>query len=528
MKLNKLAAASALVFAGLSGQAMATLNAGDTTPFVAAATPAIDVYLSGASAPQNILGALAATLFGANTNSTTFNNYFILYDNAVSGAVGASYRAYQGRLIQNFTINGNTLTAGTMVRLTDRAKGGSVWGVNPLGRSMSVYVSSEVRPAGSTDPNLAVASALGQSKGLVAWMPITAANCTAAPAGSDHGYRCGEQGNDDAKHPNGNVFPSRYIDGRLPDFGVSDVEPRMFKDPLNVEFGQTALENPAVLTPFAVSGLLFGVAATPTVPTAINFNRAILSGLLSGDITDWTTLDSTLGGNTQVVICRRVQGSGTQATFNAYANNFPCGTASLYGSGSTTPLRMSDSAGYDDSVAGTITVDPSLGLTVIENPSSGNVRTCLQRANAGGVHSFTSDDGRAVTVNFGAGGYRAIGNLSFDSAPTADWSFRTLSGVVGDKANMRSGAYDFWSELSMQYHPTIYSAFPPNKRTFIDLFINRAGDPAVLNAISSTQLRNATAALPISYVPDEVTATGQNVTRVTRFGNSCSPLRRVY
>ncbi len=492
MKLNKLAAASALVFAGLSGQAMATLTAQDLTdgPFHANTTPVVDVYLTGASAPQNILGALAGQLFGANTNSTTFNSYWIMYDNGVSGSIGASYRTYQGRLVANITdpVTSTTINAGTMVRLSHRAKGGSVFGVNPVGLAQQI-----------------------------AHMPATSTNCSAAPAGQDHSHRCGEDGND------------LTLTGRVPDFGVSDVEPRMFKDPLNVEFGQSALANPGILNSKPVNGLLFGVAATTTVPTTIEFNKPITAGLLTGDIADWTQLDASLTGNTQVVICRRVQGSGTQATFNAYFNNFPCGTASAYGSGSTNPLRMADSAGYDDSVPGTITVDPSLGITVIENPSSGNVRTCLQRANAGGNHTFTSDDGRAVTVAFGAGGYRAIGVLSFDSAPTADWSFRQLSGVDGTKASMRSGKYDFWSELSMQYLPSQYATFSAQKKAFIEIFRTRAGDPAILNQISNTALRNATAALPIDYVPNETVGDpGTNVTYVTSFGNSCAPKRRVY
>jgi hypothetical protein len=38
---------------------------------------------------------------------------------------------------------------------------------------------------------------------------------------------------------------------------------------------------------------------------------------LSGLTQDWTSVDASLTGKTQVVICRRVQGSGTQTTYNA-------------------------------------------------------------------------------------------------------------------------------------------------------------------------------------------------------------------
>jgi hypothetical protein len=101
----------------------------------------------------------------------------------------------------------------------------------------------------------------------------------------------------------------------------------MFKAPLNVE-GNAGQLSPAELghpdVPTAVSGLLFGIPATTSVPNGINFTRGLYSSLLSGLTQDWTSVDSSLTGNTQVVICRRVQGSGTQATYNAYFNNFPC------------------------------------------------------------------------------------------------------------------------------------------------------------------------------------------------------------
>jgi hypothetical protein len=65
-----------------------------------------------------------------------------------------------------------------------------------------------------------------------------------------------------------------------------------------------------------------------------------------------------------------------------------------------------------------------------------------------------------------------------------------------------------------------------NKRAFIEEFIRRAGDPAILNTITNVQLKNATAALPLAYVPDETTAEGLNTMYVTHQGNACSPVVR--
>lgn len=534
MKLKKLAVASAMAVAALSGQAMAA------APGIAT-TPDIDVYLTGASAPQNILGALAETMFGANP-AGTFNNYHVFYDNG--STKGAFYRAYYGTLQIPLVTgpastvgSGYTIPIGTKVRLINRNKGGSVWGVDPVARAQNI-----------------------------AWMNPTSGSCTLQTNTSlAYQYLCAESGSD--------TNPAD-VNNRVSDFGVSDVEPAMFKETLNVEGSahELSVTELGKLTPTSVSGLLFGLPATTSVPSTINFTRGLYSALLSGVITDWTTVDANLTGKTQVVVCRRVQGSGTQATYNAYFNNFPCAAGSKV-PGVLAPLRMADSADRAEdsnpfigngtngtlgvSYAGTITVNPDAGLTVVENSTSGNVRTCLEKAQTGGTHTvdYLTDSGenKLVKVNFATGGgYRAIGTLSFDSTPTANWSFRTLNGITGTKTTLRNGNYDFFSELSLQYNNTGHNDYYPiagrndttnwvftpptsgsatyvkNKRAFIEEFIRRAGDPAILNAITIVQVKNATAALPLSgdYVPDEITPNGLNTMYVTHQGNACSPVVR--
>jgi hypothetical protein len=544
MKLKKLAVASAMAVAALSGQAMAAAPG-------AFDTPDVEVYLTGASAPQNFMGALAATLFGANTSG--FNNFHVYYDKPASGTTGASYRAYYGALQSAFTVNSPTvgsvtLPIGTKVRIINRAKGGSVWGVDPVA-TRDRNGDGDVTDAGDTPLP-------------IAWMPVVAASgstgCTTV-SGQAWEYECTESGNDSNQADAGN---------RLPDFGVSDVEPPMFKFPYNLEpisltLGQLEGFELNTLTWTPTSGLLFGLPATGAVPSGINFNRALYTALLSGLITDWTQVDNTLTGNTQVVVCRRVQGSGTQATYNAYFNNFPCATNSLV-AGTQPPLRMVDSAGYTETST-TITVDPTQGLTVIENPSSGNVRDCLSKAMNGGTHTFTyttdANVKKTVSVNFGPvwdqtdndpprPSYRAIGVLSLDSTennpgtgtnPAGTWSWRAMQGVLPSKTTLRNGQYDFFSELSLQINNEGYASnnttwvkSPLNsgsstalkqKRAFMELFIQRAADPAILATMTGA-VGNATAALPLQYVPDETTSSGLNTMYVTRQGNACSNVVR--
>jgi hypothetical protein len=527
MELKKLAVASIVTVATLSGQAIASTPGINTTPD-------IDVYLTGSSSVQNLVRNLVETLFGANAPGT-FNNYHVLYDNG--STIGTNYRAYYGALqsalvVNSPTVGSVTLAGGTRVRLIHRAKGGSVWGVNAVARAQNI-----------------------------AWMNPTSSNCTLQTNTSlAYQYLCAESGSDtNAADPN----------NRISDFGVSDVEPPMFKATLNVEGNAAALSVTELdkltyggsIPGDVTSGLLFGIPATTSVPAGINFTRSLVSSLLSGFIQDWTTVDAGLTGKTQVVVCRRVQGSGAQAIANAYFNNFPC-AASSHVPGVASPSRMSDSASATET-ASTITVNPDAGFTIIENPTSGKVRDCLVKAVNGGAHSFThlTDSGvyKIATVNFGIGGYRAIGILSLDSTPNTNgsgstqpntWDFRQLNGMAPTKTNLRNGNYDFFGEQFFQYNNTGHNNYYPiagfndttnwavtsvnssspahvkNKRAFIEVFIRRAGDPAILNQLASSQVKNATAANPQAYVPDETTPEGLNTMYVTRQSFSCSPVVR--
>lgn len=521
MKLSKLTVATGFALAALSGQAFAVPPA--------FSTPNIDTYLSGASAPQNVLGALAATLFGANT-AGTFDHYHVYYDNGSSP--GVNYRAYYGSLLTAQTINGRTIPAGTNVLLEHRAKGGSVHGVNPVAKSFAI-----------------------------AYMPITSGNCTAAAPGLAYEYTCAESGVDGTS-------------GRLPDFGVSDVAPTMFKAPYNKEPGSAAIFNALTAAEAArlkfstLYELQFGVPATTAVPTTLNtvnggtvtgLTKAMVSGMLSAGIIDWSQIDSSITtGNTGVVICRRSQGSGTQATFNAMFNNFPCASGSQV-SGDTTIARMTDSSSISAFVPGSttpITIDPTAGYTVVEGPSTGNVRDCLANAqnHTNFTYNWTDDAGgvHPVTVQFGnsTNPFRAIGILSLDSpegvngsgTATGTWTYRDLNGVaplsagLPNKADVRTGKYDFFAEASMQYRNDGYvgvdglfhSGTPANgsadqqRRDFIDLFIARAGDPTILNQIASTFTRAAVLAQPNA---NNIPSTNANVSFVSRGGNQCSSLQ---
>ena len=498
MKLNKLSAACALALAAMSAQAA-------VTPFE---TPQLTVYLTGATAPDNFLASIAAGFF----QGVKGTDWFQYQDNNAT----VSNFSDDGRLFNAFFGQMKTTTdiplalRGQKVLFIKRSKGGSVWGVNPVARA---------------EP--------------VATLQISAATCV-LNAGL---YRCPEIGIDPGLpgYPNGQE--------QVSDFGVSDVNPVMFKQPFNVEFGSTQLAPAEVarLNVFPVNTVMMSMVATNAIPNTTYFSRAAYGAMLSGIIQDWTSVDPALAppAGTQVVVCRRVPGSGTQSSYNWFFNNFPCSTNSLGGTGNTTPSRMADSAGYNDGDGNGVPdtgngtsgnpyiIDATAGYTVIENSGSGNVRDCLAAANNGGNYNFIDEQGRNFRVAFGTGGYGAIGVLSVDSLGKENgWSFRNVdgagnyiggvvtgTGVAPTQPNLLDGKYDFAAELTMQYRNTTVNGVPALsglKKTFADEFIRRAGAPAFQQPW--------TASLPPTYIP----AAGQPIAKGTRFGNMCSPLQLLF
>jgi len=510
MQIKKLSAACAVALASLSAPAFA-LTAFDT--------PDLTVFLSGATAPDNFLEQIATGMFNGTVKNT---DYFKYIDNGD----GKQQRAFFGTM--KTTAVDPTIPAalsGKKVLFIKRSTGGSVFGVNPVARAEGLAI-----------------------------LKIATPGCVLVSGD----YKCPVVGVDPGVGaPTGDEVAA--------DFGVSDVNPALFKEPFNVEFGKTQLSPAEVagMTVTQVNVLAMGYAVTNTIPDNTYFSKAIYGALISGNLTDWTQVDAALApaaGN-QVVVCRRVPGSGTQTSYNWHFNNFPCSTGSIAGSGATAPTRMSDSASGVVSGSGTsgdpFVIDPTAGYTVIENSTSGNVRDCLNKAANGGTHTFKDEEGKSYSVNFGGGGYGAVGILSVDSltanssagtppgsapligatdpATGLGFSFRAAdgagamwdaapasstvtvatsgNGVHPTKQNLIDGKYEFAVELTMQYRNDLAAT----KKVFADFFIARAGAPAF-------NTNPWVAALPPAYDP----TTTANVAKGTHFGNMCAPLQLLF
>ena len=488
------------------------------------------IVMSGATAPDSFVEGSVIEMIDPATLKT-------YRDNATAGAF--QHRAWFG----NAKAGIPGVTAGTPILFVKRSKGGSVWGVDPVARASRIE-------------SLDFASCV-------------AGGAAAGDGGKVYDYFCPVKGLDPVSPDFANPALNN---GVISDVGVSDVSPALFKAPYNVEFGQTELAVAEVnrLTILPVNTVIMGLSATNAVPLSTVLSRADYGNMLMGNIQDWGQIydkdfdgvndfDGTpvvAGANgTPVTVCRRVNGSGTQASYNWFFNNFPCESAF---SGQIPPADMkansaSGITGGDGSAGNPFTIDPSVGYTVVNNSTSGDVRNCLKNANAMTDHTIVSDDGFSYTIQFSksATPVQAIGVLSADSlGKESGWTFRNIygagsydpknqvgsagaTGVAPSKANLLSGIWDFAVELTMQYRNVsvtnpqndVVAPLSGTKLSFVKELIKRSGDPAKIDLNS---VKNAYAALPDFYDPYAGGAESAHTAFGSHQGNMCKPYVRKF
>lgn len=499
LKLNQIAVACAAALAAAPAFAVSNPT---TVPGVQT------IVMSGATAPDGFIKSAVEEMLKPG---------FFTYRNNDLGAA-FQYRAWHG--LAKAGIPG--VAENTPILFVKRSRGGSVWGVNPVARAEKIQ-------------------------------SLNFAGCTTGGAadGTTYSYFCPVTSADNPTTP--------PADGVVSDMGVSDVAPSLFKAPFNVEFGENELSaaEAARLTAKPVNTLMMGIVATSSVPATTRISRSDFGNMLMGNVQDWSQVDPSITtGNTQVVVCRRVDGSGTQASYNWYFNNFPCQSAF---NGVAPPASMTTASvitGGSGTNADPFIVDPTAGYTVVNNSTSGDVRNCLIRAQTNVNHKILGDDGKWYQVNFAATPgtpFRAIGTLSVDSynasgtgsGESTQWNFRMLdgagtyvpgtdtaspgaTGIAPSKANLLSGAYDFAVELTMQYRNVAVNGVPALagvKKAFADELIKRSGDPAKIAVNAKSK---AYAALPDLFDPTASAINAAHTALGSHQGNMCKPLIRKY
>lgn len=355
---------------------------------------------------------------------------------------------------------------------------------------------------------------------------------------------------------------------QAPNVGISDVEPGLFKgpnvpkDPLDADDDlyppdgltaqqQTLLQiTPVVQTIFgvAVNNRLYddmfakqGLAAKFSSAGALcttastdencipSIGYAEARSLFAGNEANWRLVSNNAAlVDSQVNVCRRVDGSGTQASANLHLMGYPCNGNSVppadwTASSSAAPEEMSSSASTTASgvsIANYLIANmgggagtgpmPTGTSFIFEGPGTGDVVSCLNRAN-------------------NAQGY-AIGHVSKENAPGSNlWKHVRLEGANPLRDNAKQGRYDYTVESTVQYLKTAYNALTASQRAFITGFTTEIKKPDALAKLSSAN-QQGVAALPTSYAGAFGSGNANTIafgSRVTRAGNSCNPMTAV-
>lgn len=528
MKLHHIALACAALASG-SAFAAPAVNP--------AAADTLKIYLSGATALRAVVaGIVLNDICGTTSNATT--------------------------TLYNVTTNGTAFSFGPQNNWAISCITTAAFGSVPSGSKLIVYKSDQGGSAQGVFP-----VALENARPFVNASDL--ANCTATTP--DRVYtNCTSQ------------------QTAVPQFGISDVEPALFQgvnvpnDPLDPAVatypgGGLSAAQLAALDIKPVVQTIFGVAVNNALYNAMFANQGI-SGrrdaagaactnastdqncvptigysqartVFSGTFDNWSLLVGTADAkrNSQVNICRRVQGSGTQAAANLVLGNVPCSASALPPKdwavstsaapdemspflnttvgGSTINRYLNDNMGngWTDSdgdgaldAPGTDAYGatmPSNAVFVFEGPGSGDVVSCLRMA------EYT-------------GGY-AIGHVSRENTGAAalatGWRHVKLEGASPLRDEAKAGRYDYVVESTIQRLKAPSVPLSAQQAAFITAFTTEIAKPAALTKLSSGN-QNGVTALPTSYAGNFGTGTAAEITfgsRVTRDGDSCQPLRAV-
>ena len=485
-----------------------------------------EIFISGASALRLSFAAYAQEICAPASFDVFFDDGGTVGNGVLEPASdGINYRAYSCNLA---AVAGN-YAIGTPVLIHKRDAGGSGQGVTPI-----------LAPAPITRMN------------------VTAANCVANVAQASP--------TPDIQLPSF-LCNTTTLASVVPDGGISDVEPSLLQASVNLQTGQVAATVPATVNAGSLVQGIFGIAVNkklyralqeaqgiigagaalidvpanqntwtaadiatiPSLPT--EFVRGAHVGSVIGaaagfkgwEIVVPASVDSLVNGKT-INICRRVEGSGTQAASNVLLAGNPCQSgynAALTPSGFTQTAAAPAAAG----VSGTVGVRAT-STAYSENTSSGNVETCIG----------TTVENAFVTV---AGDQPAYGMafLGRENNPLANggdkgYRFVKLDGVAPTRTLAKAGNYPAVFEATMQWNtasPALTGADGADRIAFLTSLRNNVGKSASL-AKADIDTQQGVMAPPATYTgaylsltnADEV-AFGSRVSRANN--NSCTPLR---
>ncbi len=407
--------------------AAATLASGQAFALAPDIVPDIELWVSGASAQDKAFGSLLGELCVAGSLDTYLDN---------SATPGSAQRAFSCNL-DSTNVAGLSI-ANPKVLIHKRSAGGSGMGVQPVADGAAIE-----------------------------FMNVNASNCTLTA--TPKVYSC-------AYNATTNMVT------HVPDAGLSDVEPAMFVG-VNVPAGFLPV-TPAQLAKLDVKSVragVFGIPVTTALRNALqqaqgktvgseteadmpSLSKIQVASLMAvNGVKKWDALymngaklnlvpGVVAPSDLKVHICRRVNGSGTQAQFNAKFLDNPCTTGALTPANTTNNLT---------------------GPVVVLNSGSGDVTTCLDTKNTANVWAL----GVQSTENNAnlAKGYRFI----------------KIDGVAPTLENVWNNTYFDWVEESMQWRTVAAGGPDPvdvvtgggkDKLAILNTMASQAGKPSIIAA----------------------------------------------
>lgn len=252
-----------------------------------------------------------------------------------------------------------------------------------------------------------------------------------------------------------------------PDAGISDVEPALFflgaggVSPADQAKLDVRSQNAVIFAPLATKGLRDALQGAQGLTVGAedeanmpSLTRSQLAGLYSGNIPTWDVIHGLNNAvNNNVYLARRVNTSGTQASFNAYFLDFGAAT-SCGGKTGMPPANDGGTCG-----AG----------TVFEGSGTGNVLSCLNTHHAANRW--------------------AIGISSTESMekPTDNWRYLKVNGVAPTLLNTQQSKYDFFMEQSIQWrNASTPTPLTGDKLAVMQKVQTDAGNPTILSDVDST------------------------------------------
>ena len=426
MKLKLIAAAAALA----ASQAYAVAPGAQAD---------IEFFISGASAQDKNIG-------------NYIENYLCLsdaeggdFDTFKDGTKGKNYRAWS--CIVDHDKIGNTVSAGDVLVIHKRSKGGSGWGVVPVAQQAQIER-----------------------------MDLANANCVEGTGDDEGSWSCDIVTTTDT-----------------PLVGVSDVEPKVFKG-LNAvdDFGDVTQDDLDALTTYAQSQLVFGVPVTKELRNVLQAAQGLVVGeddeenmptmsanlvrsLFTGQVTSWydvvnaegTDLMTVAANETMptpetdsVALCVRTSGSGTRAQFMI---NF---------------LRTSC---LDSSVAPYL-VEGGSYPSLTANSGSGGMASCVSNYDRDGATEDIQDgETSGETVHWAIGYQSTEKNMDL----SLNYRFVKIDGAAPTLTNVANDKYFDWVEQSLQYNTDAYAVAAPAVKAIIDLIAEESGQPNIIKQLNT-------------------------------------------